>query len=127
MATAALKPLHIPGAVARHGEIFLREIISNLEAEYELVGDEWPDGFDPNDISLFKGVLDDILEGGVNGFETIWWWGKPFSFFVHHLKVYLTSNLMLPKDDINEISKFIAEYDSRKSRLTFVNGCFQEN
>lgn len=121
-----IKPLFIPAAVITHGKVCLEKEIHRLEAIAAEYGENWPDGFDVNDISLFQGVSDMLSLGNADGYEEEYWWGKSFKFFVALLKRHVEANEEISAPDAASIQAMIREYHIRRLNIKMVDGCFRE-
>jgi hypothetical protein len=51
--------------------------------------DDWPEGYDPNDLPLFESVVEGLAEADREKVEAIKIWGKPLAFMAFPLTEYL--------------------------------------
>jgi hypothetical protein len=63
-----------------------------LMALHQAVGDQWPPEFDPNDIWLFGGIVQDLETALQNSSSEIDLAGKPLAFFKAIIPGYLAEN-----------------------------------
>ncbi len=92
--------------IINHCSIALRQEIQTLTKVWREVGDEWPDGFDPNDIVIYQIMLDWFTEVKEDIPITENIQSKPFIFMVEVIKRYSQSSNMSTRDK-HELTQFI--------------------
>lgn len=105
----------------KHTEVIVKNFIkameieiSRLEKVHARVGDEWPPWFDPNDISIYDGMIKWLRNLETEEPQEEYINSKPYWFMMEVVGRYVNENIDdLTDSDINEITTFCNEYDRR--------------
>ncbi|MCA6466526.1 MAG: hypothetical protein IM552_00835 [Chitinophagaceae bacterium] len=123
--------MFISATVVEVGVTLLDEQIASLKAAELKFGDDLPDDYDLNDIGVFESVRSAFCDArtenpGWIGYQEIYWWGKPFRWFMSILEHHVRSHQELPPAQRMDLERTISEYRKRSANLRFVDGCYVE-
>jgi len=110
----AATPMFFSPILIRHGILALREEIARLQRIEQEVGDDWPAGFDPNDIAMHKLVLQGFLRHESAGYQEQHWKSKPIVFFFDLIRSYMEAQgEKLPPAERAQLLWIAEEFRSR--------------
>jgi hypothetical protein len=84
--------LSVSALALPHLMIAAKQEQQRLMALHQAVGDDWPPGFDPNDIWLFDIIIQDLAAALQNNSPEIDLTGKPLAFLLAIIPNYLAEN-----------------------------------
>ena len=97
--------------VAQHVHRALAAEIGRLEEIHAEVGDDWPPGFDVNDIGVFGCIAPDFAAAAVAKVEASFSPSKPIRFAIRLMPAYLVANrAALSDEEATAIEATIAQY-----------------
>jgi len=111
-----------------HGIIALREELVRQKNVHEKYPDDWPEGFDANDIPLFEIILNDFQRHESVGYEEMRLHSKPLIFFFRLIPDYVRDHgASLSEAERIELITMFTEFCARvpHARLPPSHGPFE--
>jgi len=90
--------------------------IARLEKVHKRVGDDWPPWFDPNDMSIYDGMIEWLENLDTEEPENEYIKSKPYGFMMEVVGRYVNENIAsLSDSELKEIASFWEEYVTKSS------------